>query len=81
MMKTKVSSELSIKLTFVFIKIYINELPFLCFRRSEYKGFQSWKNDGKYCVEFYLNNQTILTEYDKFDLWKDVLHLLDTHLN
>lgn len=80
-MKTNKSPSLIIKLTFVFIKIYINGVPFLCLRRGEYKGFQAWKNDGRFCIEFYLENQSILTEYDKYDLWKDLLILLDSELN
>lgn len=77
----KSSQSLTLKLTFAFIKLYINGIPFLSFRRSEYKGFQAWKNDGKFSIEFYLENQTVLTEYDKYCLWKDVLLLLDKELN
>jgi hypothetical protein len=73
--------KVSIKLTFVFIKLYINGTPFVSLRRSEYNGFQAWKNDGKFSIEFYLERQTVLTEYDKYDLWKDLLDLLDKELN
>ncbi len=73
--------KVKLKLTFVFIKIYINDTPYLSIRRSEYNGFQSWKNDGKYSIEFYLEGQTILTEYDKVELWLEMLEVLDEELN
>ncbi len=60
------------------LKIKINGLLFICLKRSQLLGFQSWKQNGKYLIEFYLSgNSSILTEYDKGDLWEAILQELD----
>jgi hypothetical protein len=63
------------------IRIYIQDLPHLCFKTALYKGFHSWiegDNNSKYVIEFYFNNsESIKTEYFNKNLWIEILSGLD----
>ena len=62
------------------LKIYINDIIFLSIKHNQLIGFQSWilgQDIKKYCIEFYTTSGDILTEFDDYNKWKEILHLLD----
>lgn len=62
------------------IKLYIDGLLHLNLKQSEFIGFQSWiqgDKSKKYCIEFYMKTNEILTQYDEIDKWTAVLKVLD----
>lgn len=61
------------------IKIYINGSIHLCFKQDSLLGIQSWIGTDKYMIEFYLNGNNILCEYDSVKKWKKILSLLSKH--
>jgi hypothetical protein len=67
----------SITLSGKSLKLYINGFLHLSIRRERLLGVQSWEMDGKFCIEYTLDDAVILTEYNKPDKWKAILKLLD----
>jgi hypothetical protein len=59
------------------LKIKFNGLVFVCIKRDALIGFQSWRENSKYCIEFTCADANILTEYDNRELWERVLKELD----
>jgi len=58
-------------------KVKINDLPHLCIK-DRIIGYQAWIEENKwYKIEYYLKNQTILTEYDNIEKWMEIIKQLD----
>lgn len=73
----RITSRVEVKHAFETLKILIDGLPFVVIKRRELVGFQSWKEDGKYWIEFTTTSNSMLTEYDNTSLWGEVLRKLD----
>ena len=72
--------EYDIKIKDNAIKIYFNGYIHVAIKQKDIKGFQSWimgDENKKYCIEFYIDKVSILTEYDERDKWETILKLLD----
>jgi hypothetical protein len=68
----------SIKTDYDCIKIYLNNLIFLCIRIERLTGFQAWVAGGnKWMIEFYTTSGEILTEQDSEEKWILLLKELD----
>lgn len=76
-MKVKlIENKVSVIREYSGIKIYINELLHL-YLTNEIVSIQSWRGDGSYSIEYTYKTTNILTEYDKQEIWEDVLKQLD----
>jgi hypothetical protein len=61
-----------------YIKIYIDELLHLSAPKEDIVGFQSYLQGHIYCIKYYLrNNSEILCEYEKRELWEEILKEID----
>lgn len=59
------------------LSIYIDSLPHLILRKPII-GFQAWNKENRWWeIEFYLKNQTILTQYDDSKKWSEILKQLN----
>lgn len=48
------------------------------FRLSDWIALQSWKDTGKWCIEYsFRDGAVLLTEYDTSAKWKSILTQLD----
>lgn len=62
------------------IKIYINDTLHL-WLKEDIQSVQSWRNYGKYAIEYSHPTGTItVVEYDKKQLWTDMLVAIDSIL-
>lgn len=62
-------------------KIYLDDILHISIPTEEYRGLQSWKDKyGKYCIEIYTTYSKTRVDYDKPELWKEVLKVLDSNL-
>lgn len=63
-------------------KIKINGVMHIAFRRSEFRGLQSWRwNASTFCIEITLTGgAAITTEYDDARKWHAVLALLEARV-
>lgn len=74
MIDVKVEVELSL------IRILIDGLLHFSVRRPELIAVHSYKNGHKsYIIEYETISKTILTEYDRSDLWASILTGLGEH--
>lgn len=73
--------KIELKATKGYVKIFINSIIHLSFRRDELYGIKSFI-DGhsckKYMIEIYLQKGMMICEYDKRGLWMEILELLDS---
>lgn len=73
-------SEVSIKVKWCSIKIYINNILHLEILKNEIVAVQSWVNDGKYIIEYSLTNRDIKTEYYSRETWESILTQWDQNV-
>lgn len=60
-------------------KVHINGLLHLNLVQEQIVAIQSWKNFGRYYIEYYLSSgATVLTEYIMLN-WVEMLGLLDKY--
>lgn len=60
------------------VKIYINAVLHLQFKRSNLAGMQAWIEDGGYYIEFTLADHNVITsDYDRREMWKQILQGID----
>lgn len=60
-------------------KVHINGLLHLNLMQEQIVAIQSWKNFGRYYIEYYLSSgATVLTEYIMLN-WVEMLGLLDKY--
>lgn len=62
------------------VRIYINEMPHLILPRESFRGLQSWLfgRHSEYVIEISLSGaEPMRLEYDKIEIWADVLKALD----
>lgn len=61
------------------LKIRINDILHLSLSLDKFVGLQSWQFESRqsYHIELTLEGGVITTEYDSFELWKQVLLELD----
>jgi len=60
------NTDIILKTDYYFIKIYFKGILHLKLNREELVGFQSWKNEKFFCIEYtFTNNNTILELLDK----------------
>ena len=57
--------------------LYINDNLHLSISKNELVGIQSWVENAKYSIEYYLKDKDIITEYDDIEKWKTILKILD----
>jgi len=64
------------------LKIRINDVLHLSLSLNKFVGLQSWQFESRqsYFIELTLEGGVITTEYDSFELWKQVLVELDSLL-
>jgi hypothetical protein len=64
------------------LRIYINEVLHLAIDREKFIGLQSWIEEVDwFCIEYYyLGSDPILSEYDDFEKWKEILRLVNQNL-
>jgi len=60
------------ELGFDSVRVYINDALHLDFRRSTYRGMQTWLWAANYKIEIYLAGATIPLEYTDEGLWREV---------
>jgi hypothetical protein len=63
------------------VKVLIHGLPHIVLRQSEFVGFHAWIDgyaNEKYFIKFYLKTNSIEVEYDREEIWKEVLQLLNS---
>lgn len=73
-MKTSVYKGIEIKVLFNTVSVYIDGVLHVRFKKDSWLGVQSWlEGEGKYCIEYYFNTRSILTEYDSKDKWLAIL--------
>lgn len=58
------------------IKIYINNLLHL-YLKNGIVAIQSWRENGIYSIEYTYKDTSILSEYDKQEMWESVLKQID----
>jgi hypothetical protein len=62
------------------IKIYLNDVLHLAFKRCDFKGLQAYINcengNPTYCIDLRIDNDDINCEYEDKDLWKELLILI-----
>lgn len=73
-------NNITIKIEFNTIKIYIDNILHIHIERDRFLGLQSWRWNSKFVIEFTLTTNTIVTEYEDIDMWKTILDLLDKNL-
>lgn len=62
------------------IRIRIDGVLHLLLLRSEFLGFQAWKdNDTQYCIEYVMKGGSMQCEYDTREKWQAILAKLDCH--
>jgi hypothetical protein len=61
------------------VKVYVNGILHLYFRRESFLGLQSWQfeSEGMYYLEVLLAGGSLLCDYDRRDLWVSVLKELE----
>ena len=59
------------------LRIYIDGLIHVNIRLDELVGIQSWEQGGLCYIEFYLKTTFIKCEYNKPELWKEILKVLE----
>lgn len=63
------------------VKVLIHGLPHIVLRQSELVGFHSWI-DGyekeQYFIEFVMKTIELTVEYDRKEIWEEVLRLLNS---
>lgn len=64
--------EVKTELGFDSVRVYINDALHLDFRRSTYRGMQTWLWAANYKIEIYLAGATIPLEYTDEGLWREV---------
>jgi len=74
------------------LKIYINEKLHLFIKQKDLVGLQSWYSstteaerqcgffEKKYVIEYITTRNVITTEYNKIEMWEEVLRLINAHL-
>jgi len=74
------------------LRIYIDEKLHLLIKRKGFVGMQSWYCntseaerqcgffEKKYVIEYVTDKNRITTEYNKKEVWEEMLGLLDLHL-
>lgn len=72
--------EITAKTGFNNLKIFIQKTLHLHIERDKYLGLQSWKHQGKMCIEITLTTNKIILEYDTVEKWEKVLNLLNDNL-
>lgn len=58
------------------IKIHINDLLHL-YLKNGIVSIQSWRENGIYSIEYTYADTSILCEYDKQEMWEDILKQID----
>lgn len=72
---------IEVKVNYDTIRIYIDNTLYVLIKRNEFAGLQSWaEGANKYCIEFYTNNTSILTEQDSKEKWINIINALDKNL-
>lgn len=62
---------ISLKENNEWIRIFINEILHLMFKKKDFMGLQSWKFKEEYNIQFYLkDSKDILCSYDNEEIWK-----------
>lgn len=62
------------------IRIYINGILYIQFERKNFIGIQAWvegRKNRNFFIEIYTKYKTIKLEYDKEEMWKTILEILD----
>jgi len=74
-------NKFDIKITGLYVKLYINDTLYVMFNQVEFKGLQSWRM-GKnwFVIEIYIKDLTITLEFDSKEKWEAILKLLDENL-
>jgi len=66
------------------LRIYIDEILHVEILIGNYNGLQSWLEGSKkkmFFIEFYFKQgNSIILEYDEFDMWKTILRLIDENI-
>lgn len=63
------------------VKIKINGITYVSFKKTLYVGFQSWmETDHQYpwIIEIYLQGTSIVLEFNSAEKWTTTIGLLDT---
>lgn len=56
------------------IKVYINNLLHVAVHRDQWIGVHSWlEGQERWCIDWELKDKTINSEYNKEDLWRQIL--------
>lgn len=71
-MKKQVDNIVSVTRGYTGIKIYINDLLHL-YLKNGITGIQSWREDGIYSIEYTYADTSVLSEYDKKQIWENIL--------
>jgi hypothetical protein len=58
------------------IKIYFDGILHLCISKQRLLAVQSWITPDKYTIEFYMQGNSILCEYENKERWETILSLL-----
>jgi hypothetical protein len=73
--------EIEVRPTFDRIAVLINGIPHLSLDREKLVGFQSWKENTRYTIEWtFSEGAVIITEYDDKDKWSAILKEVDVIL-
>lgn len=64
---------IKVVLSYNTLRIFIDNILHLSFKKDSLIGIQSWVEENKYCIEYYLVNGSILSEYDSVVKWKLIL--------
>lgn len=66
------------------LRIYINTLIHFHLKKNEYIGMQSWiagTKKKRYYIEIYIREgESITLEYEKIEIWSEILNKLDENL-
>lgn len=67
------------KLTHASIKIYINEILHIHYIRDKFVSLQSWQyeDENLFYIEITLLDGVMTTDYDKREMWINILKELD----
>jgi hypothetical protein len=65
------------------IRIYIDEVLHIQFERKNFIGIQTWiegRKNRNFFIEIYTKYKAIKLEYDKEEIWKTILDILDKNI-
>lgn len=78
------AAKITCSVTFRYLKIYINNVLHFQLLLENHDGVQSWllgENVKTFFIEFYRKEgEPILLEYDSYDIWIEILNLIDKNI-